>query len=71
MVDEKMTIGLIISILADKNHVRLNTDLAVIEHMPELFMGKYRKVPKFWDSKIFAVIYLKFKQKRPNLGVFC
>ena len=40
MVDEKMTIGLVISILADKNHVRLNSDLAVIEHMPELYMGK-------------------------------
>ena len=40
MVDEKMTIGLVISILADKNHVRLNPDLAVIEHMPELYMGK-------------------------------
>ena len=35
-----MTIGLIISLLADKNHVRLNYDLAVIEHMPELFMGE-------------------------------
>lgn len=40
MVDEKMTIGLVISILADKNHVRLNPDLAVIEHMPELYMER-------------------------------
>ena len=26
----------------------------------------YRKIPKFWDAKIFAIIYLKFKQKKPN-----
>lgn len=35
-----MTILEVVSILADKNHVRLNTDLAVVEHMPELYMGK-------------------------------
>ena len=29
----------------------------------------YRKVPKFWDARNFAVNYLKFKQ-RPNLKVF-
>ena len=34
-------------------------------------MGKsiYRKVPKILDPENFAVIYLKFKQKRPNLRV--
>ncbi|KAL4222944.1 Ras-associated and pleckstrin y domains-containing protein 1 [Mactra antiquata] len=40
MVDEKMTILEVISILADKNHLRLNTDLAVVEHMPELYMER-------------------------------
>ncbi|XP_060583749.1 ras-associated and pleckstrin homology domains-containing protein 1-like isoform X2 [Ruditapes philippinarum] len=40
MVDEKMTILEVISTLADKNHVRLNLDLAVVEHMPELYMER-------------------------------
>ena len=40
------------------------------------FLGKlpeaiYRKVPKFSDARNFAVIHLKFKQKRLNLKVFC
>ena len=43
MVDEKMTILEVISVLADKNHVRLNPDLAIVEHMPELYMGKFSK----------------------------
>ena len=30
----------------------------------------YRKVPKFSDTKIFAVIYLKFKQRGQTLGSF-
>lgn len=41
MVDEKMSILEVIAILADKNHVKLRPDLAVIEHMPELYMGKF------------------------------
>lgn len=40
MVDEKMSILEVIAVLADKNHVKLHPDLAVIEHMPELYMGK-------------------------------
>ncbi|KAL5006735.1 hypothetical protein ScPMuIL_015541 [Solemya velum] len=40
LVDEKMNIGQICAILADKNHVRLNADLAVIEHLPELCMER-------------------------------
>ena len=33
-------------------------------------MKDYRKVPKFLDSKIFAVSYLKFKQSDQTLGYF-
>ncbi|XP_052245813.1 ras-associated and pleckstrin homology domains-containing protein 1-like isoform X3 [Dreissena polymorpha] len=40
MVDEKMSILEVIATLADKNHVRLDLDLAVVEHMPELFMER-------------------------------
>ncbi|CAG2184969.1 RAPH1 [Mytilus edulis] len=40
LVDEKMSIGQVCSILADKNHVRLNAKLAVIEHMPDLYMER-------------------------------
>ena len=31
---------------------------------------KYRKVPKFSDTKNFAVRYLKFKQSGQTLGYF-
>ena len=31
----------------------------------------YCKVPKFRTPKIFAVSYLKFKQRGQNLRVFC
>ena len=31
----------------------------------------YRKVPKFSDARNFAVVHLEFKQKSPNLKVFC
>ncbi|KAK3587966.1 hypothetical protein CHS0354_014483 [Potamilus streckersoni] len=40
LVDEKMTIAEVIQILSDKNHIRLNTEMAVVEHMPELFMER-------------------------------
>lgn len=40
LVDEKMSISDVCNVLADKNHTRLNSKLAVVEHMPELLMGK-------------------------------
>ncbi|XP_052797078.1 uncharacterized protein LOC128229271 isoform X2 [Mya arenaria] len=40
MVDEKMTVLEVVMALADKNHVTLDTNMAVIEHMPELFMER-------------------------------
>lgn len=52
LVDEKMMIGQVCSILADKNHVRLNAKLAVIEHMPELYMGRYCMVLSVPDLPI-------------------
>lgn len=39
LVDEKMSISDVCNVLADKNHTRLNSKLAVVEHMPELLMG--------------------------------
>lgn len=47
LVDEKMAIGQVCSILADKNHVRLNAKLAVVENMPELYMGELMIVHKY------------------------
>ncbi|XP_061186037.1 ras-associated and pleckstrin homology domains-containing protein 1-like isoform X2 [Saccostrea echinata] len=40
LVDEKMSISDVCSTLADKNHMRLNSKLAVVEHMPELLMER-------------------------------
>lgn len=42
-----MAIGQVCSILADKNHVRLNAKLAVVENMPELYMGELMIVHKY------------------------
>lgn len=46
LVDEKMTVSQVCSVLADKHHGRLTHDMAVIEHMPELFMGEHH-LPSF------------------------
>ncbi|KAK7110118.1 hypothetical protein V1264_014045 [Littorina saxatilis] len=40
LVDEKMTVGQVCSMLADKHHGRLTHSMAVVEHMPELFMER-------------------------------
>ncbi|XP_059163290.1 ras-associated and pleckstrin homology domains-containing protein 1-like isoform X2 [Physella acuta] len=40
LVDEKMSVSQVCSQLADKNHVRLNHKLSVVEHMPELLMER-------------------------------
>ncbi|KAJ8314038.1 hypothetical protein KUTeg_008599 [Tegillarca granosa] len=40
LVDEKMLIGQVCTMLADKNHVRINSKLAVVEHMPDLHMER-------------------------------
>ncbi|XP_012944095.1 ras-associated and pleckstrin homology domains-containing protein 1, partial [Aplysia californica] len=40
LVDEKMSVNQVCSQLADKNHVKLNHTLSVVEHMPELLMER-------------------------------
>lgn len=40
LVDEKMTCGYVTSLLADKNHVTMEPKWAVVEHLPDLHMGK-------------------------------
>lgn len=40
LVDEKMSVAQVCTQLADKNHVRLNHKVAVVEHMPELLMER-------------------------------
>lgn len=39
LVDEKMSVAQVCAQLADKNHMRLNHKLSVVELMPELLMG--------------------------------
>jgi hypothetical protein len=41
LVDEKMNIGQVCSVLADKNHLKLSSTLAVIEQLPDLYMGMF------------------------------
>lgn len=43
LVDEKMTVAFVTRLLADKNHVRMDPKWAVVEHIPDLYMGKYSR----------------------------
>lgn len=40
LVDEKMTVGHVCNILADKNHMKLSPDLAVVEYIPDLYIER-------------------------------
>lgn len=40
LVDEGMSVAHVCRLLADKNHVAMDPKWAVVEHLPELFMGK-------------------------------
>lgn len=42
LVDERMTCGHVTRLLADKNHVPMEPHWAIVEHLPELQMGKFR-----------------------------
>jgi hypothetical protein len=44
MVDESMTCGRVLALLADKNHVPLSGRWALVEHIPHLHMGKTESV---------------------------
>lgn len=41
LVDEGMSVAHVCRLLADKNHVAMDPKWAVVEHLPDLFMGKY------------------------------
>lgn len=41
LVDEKMTCGYVTRLLADKNHVQMDPKWAIVEHLPDLYMGTY------------------------------
>lgn len=41
LVDENMSCGHVTRLLADKNHVQMEPHWALVEHLPELQMGKF------------------------------
>ncbi len=41
MVEESMSCGRVLALLADKNHVPLSHKWALVEHIPHLHMGTY------------------------------
>jgi len=41
LVDEKMSVGYVTRLLADKNHVTMEPKWCVLEHLPDLYMGEY------------------------------
>ena len=42
LVDERMTVAETIEKLLAKNHFEPNMNWSIVEHLPELFMGRYR-----------------------------
>lgn len=42
LVDEKMTCAYVTRLLADKNHVHMDPKWGIVEHLPDLYMGKPR-----------------------------
>lgn len=41
LVDEGMSVAHVCRLLADKNHVPMDPKWAVVEHLPDLFMGEF------------------------------
>lgn len=41
LVDEKMSVAQVCRMLTDKNHVRVDPKWAVVEHLPDLYMGEF------------------------------
>lgn len=46
LVDEKMACSYVTRMLADKNHVQMDPKWAIVEHLPELYMGKLNSSSK-------------------------
>lgn len=44
LVDEKMLCSYVTRLLADKNHVQMDPKWAVVEHLPDLYMGECKFV---------------------------
>ena len=42
LADERMTIGAICRQLAAKNYIQMGLDHCIIEHMPQLYLGKHK-----------------------------
>ncbi|XP_067137518.1 abnormal cell migration protein 10 isoform X3 [Centruroides vittatus] len=40
LIDERMTVGHVCHLLAEKNHVVMDTKWAIVEHIPELYMER-------------------------------
>lgn len=40
LVDEKMLCSYVTRLLADKNHVQMDPKWAIVEHLPDLYMGE-------------------------------
>lgn len=41
LVDERMSCGHVTRLLADKNHVKMEPHWSLVEHLPDLQMGKF------------------------------
>jgi len=48
LVDEKMTCAYVTRLLADKNHVHMDPKWGIVEHLPDLYMGKFEMLIYFW-----------------------
>lgn len=51
LVDEHMSCGTVTRLLADKNHVQMESHWALVEHWPDLQMGKAHRLGKNTEAK--------------------
>lgn len=58
LVDEKMLCSYVTRLLADKNHVQMDPKWAIVEHLPDLYMGEYNLyfIISGWASKSKGVV---------------
>lgn len=63
LVDERMTVGQVCRLLADKNHVPMDPRWTLVEHIPELFMGRNFYYFLSW----FSVLSSSFEDLKNNI----
>lgn len=65
LVDEGMSVAHVCRLLADKNHVPMDPKWAVVEHLPDLFMGELMNKNLLIIRKNFLFLTFNFSRIPP------